>query len=418
MRFHEWIATLNLVLILVGYPFAASLLTPLGYNAFQSQLITVPYRLFALFISLICVLVGMQKKAMPSPMPRMVYLFMGCFALCILRLFVDFSNDRTGFAAAEAFRTWGLVVSSFFAALSVLFSFKIIDFRKALFLILILSFWVMIVNKIFNSATTADLILDHSMERQVGSAALFSIAYSNVGVNAAIICFYVFLSKYYNILYKSLVVPLCCLSFVVMLSTGSRSPVLAFSMTLIFWIASGMRVKFIFYSIAALFAVIFYMLRFTLVDMLVEYVPLLGQRFHAMLYNDFYSGRDLLVADGLQQCISSPILGSSTINVKTGVTSLIGYHTYIVDALAYFGVIGGGLFLFLLGYMFFISISMFSARRIIPNFWINVMLLNVLFFKTIGSGLFHIDQMFSTLIILGICFYSEYYKRLYGRAIR
>ncbi|MBO6101757.1 MAG: hypothetical protein J6P03_00700 [Opitutales bacterium] len=395
----------------MGYPFAASLLVPLGYSAFQSQTVTVPYRIIALAVAAACVLIGFHKKGAPPRKPKMVIFYFFCFAMCIMRVFLDFLTDQTGYAQIENIRVWGLIVSSLFSALSVYFTFKFINFRSALFISICMATFVMTVNKFGFNQTSADLLIDFTNIRQTGSDALFSIAYSMVGVVSAIICLYVLFSKDYNIIYKAAAIPVLLVSLGVMASAGSRGPVLALALALVFWFASGIKNKAVFFFFAFCGFISIYLLRYQIVDLLVEYVPLLGNRFDAMLYANFYSGRDILIYDGLQQCFYNPILGSSTINPETGVTTTIGYHTALVDALAYFGIIGGSLIIALIFYMLYIAVNMVSKKNIIPDFWIVMILLATLIFKIIASGLFHVDPAFSALIVLGICFYSEFYPK-------
>ena len=62
-RFNYYLSNLNVVNIIIGYVFCVSLLVPiLGTQSGASQLITVPYRGFSLFLSLLVIILNLKSR--------------------------------------------------------------------------------------------------------------------------------------------------------------------------------------------------------------------------------------------------------------------------------------------------------------------------------------------------------------------
>ena len=411
MSFFEYLATLNFTLILIGYAFVASMLVPFGMNAYETQSVTVPYRIFILLVSTLCIIMGMLKQSSIPKFSKSIIIYFIFFALIIFRVFIDLSTDTTGYAAMEGRRVYGIMAISLTAALSVFYSFKFINFRLALFLIVFMGVFIMTVNSFGFHTTTADMILDTSGQRKGGSVALFSIAYGMVGVTCATISTYVFFSKEYNIFYKAIAIGIFLLGIKTIFAAGSRGPVAAFGIMGIFFCASILRNKFLFFTSIFILSLIAFIFRYEIVGILQDIAPVLGDRLFAMLEDQGFSGRDRLAVLGLEKAISNPILGASTIDPTGYPNPLIGHHSIMIDALANLGLFAGSILCGFFIYLVIITIKMFMNWRIIPFFWVIMLSFDVLIFKILASHSFHTEERFAALITLTILFYNEYYLK-------
>ena len=404
MGMSEFIPTLNFACTIAGYPFAASLLVPLGYSAEYSQLVTVPYRAFALFLSLLCVLIGVFGARGYPKLTRIMYIFLFCFLLGILRVSVDLFATP---GYEETSRVFGFLASSFFSAVSVFMSYRYIRFDASVAFILLMCAFVLSLRPLGVGFSTADLIIDIQGLRAEGSAALYSIAYGFVGVVAAILVCYVVLSGSFSFVFKAFALVLIPLALHAIFSSGSRSPLFSLAIAFVVYFSTASRNYIVIFVISFSLMLLVYILRDSILSALSSVAPLLASRTEAMILDGFLSGRDLLAMDGLKEAISHPIFGSSTLNQKTGVTPIIGYHSAIIDALAYYGFFGGTLvivFLAAVGYQAFVVLR---NRIFFRNYYIAFLFCAYYVFALSSSGLFHVNPTLASLIAAVIAMSSE-----------
>lgn len=412
LRLPEWISTINLVLILVGYPVAASFMAVFGLESYLSQSITVPYRAFALFVSGLAIVFGITSARGIPKFSNAMKLFTLCYVLFIIRIFCDLSSDATGYANAMSFRVWGLVASAIFAAYSVYFSYRLIRFDMACLLALFFSIFVLILRPLGISSSVEELFMDMSAQRISGSSALFSIAYSYVGVVAIILSLYVIFTKYYTIPTKIIAMFLILLGLNAMLVSASRSPIVVLGFTLVAYAVTRFRNYLSLIVLSAILMVPIYIFRLALISLLEPIAPLLYARMNAMVLDGFVSGRDELFRLGLESALSSPLLGSTTIKPDDGVDTLIGYHSSIVDAFAYLGFVGGTMVLSLFICCFIYCINILRFRKFIPNYWVALVSFVYLTYSSIAGRSFYAEPLLAAFIVLAIVLNEESLKKM------
>lgn len=409
MGFMPFLCTLNLALILVGYPLAASLLKPLGYTSEQSQIITVPYRGFALILSVLCFAYGLYRERTPQ-MSNALIVFFFCMGLGITRIFFDMFSDETGYASTESLRVWGFVVSTLFASLSVYTTYKLIRYDIGIVAVLLICIYVTILAPLGIGETSEDLILDIANMRASGSSALYSIAYGFIGALGIILSVYVFFSDKYSIFFKLFTTIIIYLGAKALLASGSRSPLFDLFVVSSLYIITTFRQFAVVVILISCTTILAYFMRLQIVNIISEFSPVLGNRLTAMFLDGDYSGRDILVAEGIDKITQNPLLGVSTIDPKLGLNPLCGFHTSVIDSFAYFGLVGGTIFLLFLIYLCYISFVMMTRRRMVPNFWVVLVLLAYLTNAFFASGLFFVNPPFAAFSVLGILFYNDYIK--------
>ena len=412
LTFVTFLCTLNLALIAFGYAFASSLLQPLGYNIEQSQLISIPFRIFALAVSVICAAIALLRGTQRPKISAFLAIFFICISLGIFRILFDLLYDVSGYAQREFLRVCGFLATSFFAALSVFLTHKLIRYDVALVMMLLMGTFV--IGLLPLGLVTPNIVWDQydSMVRTSSSAALFSIAYGFVGTLTSLLALFVLSNKKYGILSKILSIVVILLGIEALFSSGSRSPLFALFVVLVVYAATLVRDYMLVILGIVFMGIIAYLLRMEITNIVSQFAPLLGSRLESMFLDYGFSGRDILAVEGMRAAIDNPILGVSTINTSLGLSPLIGYHSAIVDSFANYGFIAGSLFVALLIYLVYISISILIYRKRVPNYWVAMILLGYLALAIPASGLFVTNPSFAAFSVLGIIFYDEYVKPL------
>ena len=128
-RFNYYISNLNVVNIIIGYVFCVSLLVPvLGTQTGASQLITIPYRGFSLFLSLLVIILNLKSRVKLTYPVLIFFLF---WIVVLIRMFYDL-EIRTDFYVLQSDKSkvWLIAIAGCFVPMISLFkSIKIIDLK-------------------------------------------------------------------------------------------------------------------------------------------------------------------------------------------------------------------------------------------------------------------------------------------------
>jgi len=226
----------------VGYQLATSLFLPISSNIEGiSRSVTVPYRGFALLVSLVVILLNLKRKVGKTPLAlKVLWIF---WIALIIRIFYD-TNIRTDVHLNNTQQLWLYVFGICLPAMfSVMKSIKMIDLEKALNWVYLGTVLILVLS-LFNNAS---LWLDSSeiTGRTDANIALNTIYFGHIGTTGIVLSMYLLFKRRTNFVKTFLIVVILMFSFFVMMRAGSRSPVLALTVILLFWIfARGKNIVF------------------------------------------------------------------------------------------------------------------------------------------------------------------------------
>jgi len=242
-KLNFYITNLNLVNIIIGYTFFVSLLIPFTSNQIgASQIITIPYRAFSLFLSLFVILINFKSK---SKLTFPVFLFFLFWFFVLIRMFYDM-EIRSDFYVQSTYKikVWLIAVAGcFISMISIYKSFKFIDFDYCLKLLFVGCVIILIPSLLFSLQK-----LDEGY-RETGNVALDPISFAMSGITLSILSIYKIVeSKIKNKLSFFLNLIYCFLGLFLAMKTGSRGPILGFFIIIFIWYSIKKKKGIFFYS--------------------------------------------------------------------------------------------------------------------------------------------------------------------------
>ena len=404
----QYLATFNLFLIFIGYQLVTSLLLP-NYASYEgttegssiSRLVTIPYRIFALVVSLIVLLQNWNKKVKFNTPIKLYFVF---WALLIFRIIYDlYIRPDIPVNKGDARET---IIFVFFVCLlpvlSVYKSLGTINFRKAF---LSIFFGYIFLIPVFYLNNPLLFSTESSNYRLSGNIAMNTIAFGHYGVTLALLAFY--WGRNVTTYWKKVASYL--LIFVgafVMIRAGSRGPLVAFVACFIFYFIAKQKTSIGIMLVGLLFVVLSYALSDFFFDAIRTISPLLATRMtlsgSSTEIEDFSNGRVSLYDEALNRFFDSPLIGES-FAIFNPDGSYIYSHNMILDAFMALGLFGGMLFVVMLGFAVFHSrnIILFKFR----HWWIAPVCVQYIIYN-LFSGTFYQSCTLNVLLIITL-----YYSR-------
>lgn len=391
-KINYFFTNLNVVVILIGYPLFTSIFIPLiGNIEGSSQIVTIPFRIFSLGITLI--VLGLNIKS-SLKLPITVKLFILFWLLLFVRMFYDLELREDYFIyAADKERVWQIAVFvCFIPMISLVKSFGAINFDLCLKYIYLAIIIILLISFFYSLNDT------EVGERASGNIAFDTISFGQFAVLAVIISIYkYFTNKVNSTLTKTVYLLTAALGLFIALKSGSRGPLVALFVVLIFWYSFKFKsiIKgYVFLSLSILVTILSF--RFIL------YIIGLISPVTAFRINEGLSGDDLSViarqesyAWFFNKILESPIIGSQFARLRNG--QYPGYaHSIILDVLLGFGVLGLLLFLYIIiKALKNIRINLILNR----HYWIGLVMLQS-FILSLTSGAFYSNQTLNCSLVL------------------
>lgn len=400
-KLNTFFSTLNFVLIFVGYQLATSLFLPVSSDIEGiSRTVTVPYRAIALLISLIVILLNLTKKIGKSHLAIHVLWFF--WIALILRIFYD-TNLRMDVYLNDTLQLWlyvfGIVLPVMY---SVMKSYKEIDLNVALKWVYLGTVLTLILS-LFNNST---LLMDASeiTGRAEGNLALNTISFGHLGTMGVVLSLFLLSRQGVTLIKKTFILAVMLLSFFIMLRAGSRSPVLALAVILIFWLfARGKNV--ILGAFISLFGIVLLVV-FTepILGFIGDISPVMESRLRISIYEGNTSGRDTVYKEALDAFLDKPFLGKQ-FAIFNEFGGFDYSHNIILDALMGLGFFGGIAIL----YIFWIALkkSYIMVRMKDAHFWISLILIQQIVLSML-SGAFYYNQILNVLLVFVVLYTTNY----------
>lgn len=356
-----------------------------------SRLITIPFRILALGITLTTLLLNIKKK---NEYPLALKLFFLFWVILLFRMFYDLEL-RTEYFIPDAFKqqVWLFAIGiCFIPMVSLAKSYSKIDFNFCLKYIYFACCVILVVSFFTTIKSTP------TEERLDGNIALDSISFGQAAITATIISIYRLITE--KNISKFSKIGLIFFSFLgvyVALRSGSRSPLLALAIVLLFWFSfKNLKLSKGFLIFLSIISLLVFLKKF-IVQIIGVISPITAFRL-----NEGMSGNDLSMLNRqesylwfINKILENPIWGSQFARLSNG--EYPGYaHNIFLDILLGLGLVGLVLFLYI------IIKAMSSLRTNIiekNNFWIGLLMIQF-FIPSLTSGAFYSDPLLNGTIVL------------------
>lgn len=338
------LSTFHLFLCIIGYQLFTCLVMLFVGGAAESQTWTIPYRAFALVISLMVIFFQIKKH---NTIPKeVVVLFIYTF-LVLLRFFLDFY-------LGDASRLYGGAktrILMFIVAMNIIPCIAIVKSISQISFGLLLK-WLAIALVICNMSQlfSNSFVSLEELDSRIDSFGLGAIGSGHLGLTGFIIFVYLFLKRKDLKLVRILAIPLALLSIYIMLRSGSRGPLLSFIILGLVWFLGVTKHKVIFVIILLAFMIFSGQIIDAFMNVLEHVAPFLYARFDSHL-GDQFGTRMLHYQRALEAFNVNPLWGSAfAIYFSNGEISYA--HNIFLDSLMQWGIFGGLLIL----YIYYVSI--------------------------------------------------------------
>ena len=392
--FVKYISTFNFCLPFIGFQLVTTLFLPnsgtadLDVDSLEiTRNVTIPYRLFALLVSSLVILLNYKNKI---PKNKGIICFFLFWALLIFRIIYDLQIRIDMPVNISQQRTLWMYI--FFICLiptvSVAKSFNNIDFRLA-FKIVIVGYSLLIPVFYINNPL---LFSDIDIGRIGGNMAMSTIAFGHFGVSLALLALFLF-SRSSSKVIKLIAIALFLTGVFVMFRAASRGPLVAWLFTVFFY--SVARKRTITKSLIILIVLLF-VLYFSwdiLLGWISEISPTMVKRIMEEDTVRVTSGRDSFYGRSLHYILMNPITGYAFAVVNNG--SYYYSHNMILDAFLALGLFGGFLFIFMLYKA--MSYSFYILKIKSPDSWIVLICIQTIIAGQFSSA-FYLSDLLNVLL--------------------
>lgn len=400
-RLNVFLSTLNFVLMFIGYQLATSLFLPVSSDIEGiSHTVTVPYRAFALLVSLIVILLNYRNKIGQSHLAIKVLLFF--WIALIIRIFYD-TNVRFDIYLKDTSQLWlyvfGIVLPAIY---SVIKSYRVIDLNKALKWVYLGTVLTLILSLFNNSA----LLMDASeiTGRAKGNLALNTISFGHIGTMGFILSLFLLSRQGVSVIKRIFIITVMLLSFFIMLRAGSRSPILALAVVLIFWLFARGKNLVLGISITAVTILLVFIFMDPILSFMGNISPVIESRLRMGIYEGHTSGRDILYNYAFQAFLEKPLIGSQ-FAIFNNFGDFIYSHNIILDALMGLGLFGGLAMIYILWSGLKSTFVMIKLKD--NHFWISLILIQQIVLSML-SGSFYYNQILNVLLVFVVLYTTNY----------
>jgi len=391
-RINHFFSNLNVIVILIGYPLITSIFIPLlGNQDIATRTVTIPFRIFALGITLITLFLNFKSKTrLPLPL-KIFFLF---WILFLLRMLYDLEISTEYFIPPQFKQQVWLVAIAicFIPMFSLAKSISKIDFNLVLKYIFVACNIILIISLFTAIRDTSEYV------RVEANPALNSIELGQFAITATIISLYRFITGENNSLKNRVIyIIIALLGVYVALRTGSRGPIVGLILVLSFWYSlKEKKISKSFFKFSSLVLIILVFKNYIL-QLFGSISPIIALRIFAAIkgkdnsvlyreesYNWFFN-----------RFLEHPLYGSHFARLQNGFYP--GYaHNIFLDIMLGLGVLGLGLFLYVL-IKAFINVRKHIISK--NNYWVGLIMMQV-FFLSLSSGAFYANPVLNCMFVL------------------
>lgn len=388
-KINVFFTTLNVLLAIAGYQFFTTLLFPLMPGIEASRIVTVPYRAFALGVTLITILLNIRSRI---KLDRVVKLLLVFWAFLLLRFFYDIGIRYDIYVRSDIINRvlMSMIPLTLIPMYSVMKSYKNINFDKLLK-------WTYILFSItvFIAFFTNEAFQETTSDRLGANMALNTISTGHLGLSTLVLSFIMFrrTKKGWR---KSLIGLIGAFSLLIMLRAGSRGPLLAAIGILAVWLYSGTKYKIVNLVILSIVTAVGFLLSDYIMLFISNISPALYGRFMYKVEVGQFDDRAPLFKYAIDSFLDSPLLGKNF-----GIYSSYGYlsytHNIVLEAFMQVGIFGGIILIYILAKSILKASSLIIMKS--PYMWLGIILFQEIM-KNMVSGSFYYNSLLSILIVL------------------
>lgn len=391
MRFVRFLSTLLLILTITGSQFVTTLASQFISLESASQIVTIPYRAFVLFIALLIILITIKKNVKLDKVNKLLYFYWG---LLILRFIYDiYFRIDISVDSSRINQFWLLFIgSTLIPMFAITKSYQYVNlkwvFNGAYFLSIVTG--ILIINSVEGYIDIDEI--GGQGQRLESNVAMGTIITGYFGLLLLIMSFYSFMiSK--NIFVKLFNLSIIVVGILLLFRSGSRGPIFAAVSIALFYLIAKRTSPFM-----TLFTVIILCLVFSYWD----YILISVSKFAPNLYVRFTREEGLLwdripiYNMAIDSFLKNPLIGHDFAIYSRGIGGMSYAHNIFLDTLMQLGLIG----ITIMGYII-VSVLKITANSFKTGnsfVWLSLFLLMKFFMLQLSSA-FYLESSFSIIIV-------------------
>lgn len=387
-KINIFISTFNAILIIAGYQFAAVVFGYM-YNSADTQLITIPYRIFSFSICTFAIILNFRAKIVTDRNIKVLFIF---WILAVGRFIYDM-YFRTDIAVPNNYRFrigMFIFVLNIVPMISLLFSYNKISLDKVVkYAYLFLSIATLVT---FFNNESMQVIAEYSRNDTMG---LGPIGTGHLGLSTLVLSVWLLLNHKTNKMLLAFIAFIAFISLLVMLRSGSRGPILSLAVIVGFYIIGKSKRPVIYISLL----VVAYLLSDYIVEAVMNIInslaPNLSERFLRHEDEGQMDTRMYLFTEALNHFNTNPIIGNS-FAIYFSQDNIIYSHNIFLDALMQLGIIGFCLITYVIAKTCQLVVKM--IRNNVSASWIGLIYLQFLTELLVSSS-YYLTPIFSLSIL-------------------
>lgn len=397
-RHNIFLTTLLFILTFVGYQFSTTFLLPISSDVENaSRMVTVPYRIIELLLSIIVIFANISNKIKKNDIITMLLLlfFIFYFTRITYELYFDEHSTIRDYFRETVINYTYLIISP--AVIAIYLGYNKIDLNKAVIWIYsamaICSVIILINNNmVMSSEITSRLDANLGMN---------SIGYGQFSVSTILMSIFFFLRSE-KVVYKIVHILICIISFIALVLAGSRGPIFSLFSVGLFWLFSKSKNYVLGLLIVILCLCLMYVYSDLILNLIGDISPVMQKRIMASIYENDLSGREIYYKNAIDIFTNNPLIGNQLVT-NYGVYT----HNFILDILMALGLLGFIPFIIVFISLFYKSYIL--IRQDNRHYWVCILLIQQ-FTYLMSSSALYLNQLACVLMVFLILRYKSLIK--------
>lgn len=397
-RHNIFLTTLLFILTFVGYQFSTTFLLPISSDVENaSRMVTVPYRIIELLLSIIVIFANISNKIKKNDIITMLLLlfFIFYFTRITYELYFDEHSTIRDYFRETVINYTYLIISP--AVIAIYLGYNKIDLNKAVIWIYsamaICSVIILINNNmVMSSEITSRLDANLGMN---------SIGYGQFSVSTILMSIFFFLRSE-KVVYKIVHILICIISFIALVLAGSRGPIFSLFSVGLFWLFSKSKNYVLGLLIVILCLCLMYVYSDQILNLIGDISPVMQKRIMASIYENDLSGREIYYKNAIDIFTNNPFIGNQLVT-NYGVYT----HNFILDILMALGLLGFIPFIIVFISLFYKSYIL--IRQDNRHYWVCILLIQQ-FTYLMSSSALYLNQLACVLMVFLILRYKSLIK--------
>lgn len=398
-KINKLLSTGVFILTFIGFQFFTSLLLPTSIQVEGiERSVTTPYRALSIMLIFLMIIFNVRSRTSTN---RLLNVFIFFWILFFFRLFYDL-NIRTDIYIQNSYKIWLYAFGiTFPSILAIYLSFNNIDIEKAFKWIFWLTAFTIIMSFISNRQLVQ--IPTDYVGRLDGNLAMNPISYGHLGTTGFLLSLFFLFSKKTTIVLKLIILVILAVSILTIILSGSRGPIIAAIIAIIFWIFAFGKNVVTGILLALVFIILIVLNSDLLINLIGNYSPVMQDRLNLFINESNFSGRDILFSQSYDAFQQNPIFGTQFAIFESGGNFRYS-HNIILDALMGMGLIGGILIAYTIVYSIIQSYILIKRRD--KQYWISLILIQYIVYNMVSSTIYY-----NVLLSVLITYSSIYFKK-------